>query len=283
MTFNTTFFRLSGSILLFFISHSLCDAQDSQTAFKNENQVKQSKIVASAIQRRDVQASLKEISLLEELLVNDDEYVVFLFYVCQSLYQIPDMEPSKKEFAEVCVHLTKKVLEKKTMRGTSLAKQWELAYMLAKFCVSDRPEKMKLTDLVKDKMPSTIEYLISVWKRISEKQDPTFNIMDHEDAFRPLSAISPKYQVSAMDPHCIDDEIERKKCLDYVAKQEELLLRQAEQKNAMLFEERFKKIFVQLLQGYSKDAPKNWNAVKSLLKKYDLDDITRQIEMQNKK
>jgi predicted 3-demethylubiquinone-9 3-methyltransferase (glyoxalase superfamily) len=239
------------------------------------------KTITEAIKSRDFEKCKAALDSLIETFRDEDPnfYVGFMFSICASVSMKENLD---NDFINLFEEQALKILQKENLDTDSLTDQWGLLLTIFRRKIerllqeSDK-DKSK-TELFLKQRKWHVEQLTHVWKKIEKKIDPTFDIKDHKNLFRPLYEISPAYQIDGMDPNSIADEVERKKILDYMDKRDEILRKNTNQKNAIFFLNRWKEEFVNRVVKYYAVKPYNTDEVKKILIDAKIDNsITQEI------
>jgi hypothetical protein len=265
-------------VILFFslITTGYCDENISTINNKNEILLQQLKKIRTVLLTKDLQICNREIEHLEQMVLYDDNiYVVFMCDVVQMLYPFNDGKKYDRNRLELGIKYARKVIQKEQVQVKSLAYQWTLlntvlfneTYMAVN-CKNDQSDIKNFSSLRKWQ----VEQMMRIWEKIDKKIDLSFSIQNHKDAFKPLISISPFYHTTGMDPNDIFDETERKKCLDYLVKQEKLIFRQNEQDDAIQFKKNYRPNFYNAVVKLYSEEPLAINELEILLKEYNIDD-----------
>jgi hypothetical protein len=239
------------------------------------------KVINEAIKSRDFDKCKTALDSLLETFRNEDPniYVGFMSATCDSVSMKEDLD---NDFINLFEEQALKILQKENLDTASLIKQWGLLLTIFRRKTeilqqkSDK-DKSKMELFIKQRKWH-VEQLAHVWKKIENMIDPAFDIKDHKDLFRPLYEISPAYQMVKMDPNSIEDEVERKKILDYLDKQREILRKNTNQEKAIFFLNKWKEEFVNRVVKYYTVKPYNTDEVKKILIDAKIDNsITQEI------
>jgi len=250
---------------------TMCQAEEGRNLSvkrENEKYVVQSKIIKQAIVDANGEKTIAEIARLDEMIVDNNTYVAYMADILYALYSYIDKNgDSSRLFHQTGLSCLDNILSKEDVHTHTIGIQWNVLFDIS---IRRLIAKAKINNgqLDKDSRLVAVERLCVLWKRFEDKIDSTFSLEDHKDALQSPMVVSPYYHTHGMDPNDIEDENERRKCVDYIAKQNSLLRKHAEQCLAKQSQKENKKNFVQMLVALSSIKPDITKEIHGILKKH---------------